>query len=340
MPESSQPGQANFGRAVVARLPAAPGVYRFRDARGRVLYIGRATELRHRVGSYWTNLGDRRHLARMVPQIARVEALTCDSVHEAAWLERNLLERSKPRWNRIRGGLEVPMCIRLEHAGGAPRLSVVHWPPAGFGSGSNSGFGSGSGGDFGPYLGGGRARLAVSGIDRVLPLRYTGDRLGGSQRDMALVRGVDAADRERFLATITAVLHRRPAEVAMVRDQLRAHRDRASERLGFELAARVQQEIEAVDWILSEQKVTALTPAGDGEAYGWADGLLVRFQIRAGRLSGWEQRACSLAAARPHLSRTPAVWQAFATRNAELAARLVAPCVHPGSAGYVRSTQP
>src|SRR5687767_8481942 len=49
-------------RAAVGRLPAAPGVYRFRDARGRALYIGRATALRHRVGSYWTDLGDRRHL--------------------------------------------------------------------------------------------------------------------------------------------------------------------------------------------------------------------------------------------------------------------------------------
>src|SRR5262249_56977330 len=73
-----------------ARLPSTPGVYRFRDAGGRVLYLGRAVQLRRRVGSYWTDLGDRSHLAAMVARIARIEAVSCDSEHEAAWLERNL----------------------------------------------------------------------------------------------------------------------------------------------------------------------------------------------------------------------------------------------------------
>src|SRR5262245_39123062 len=121
--------------SVVARLPGGPGVYRFRDSRDRALYIGRASNLRQRVASYWSDLGDRRHLVRMVPQIARIEAVACDSVHEAAWLERNLLERAKPRWNRVRGGAEVPMCIRVERIAGVPRLVTIHWPQL-IGSGS------------------------------------------------------------------------------------------------------------------------------------------------------------------------------------------------------------
>ena len=44
----------------------------------------------------------------MVPQIARIEGVACDSAHEAAWLERNLLEFRRPRWNRAIGGQEVP----------------------------------------------------------------------------------------------------------------------------------------------------------------------------------------------------------------------------------------
>src|ERR1700761_8486548 len=92
--------------AAVPRLPAEPGVYRFRDARGRVLYVGRATALRARVGSYWSDLRGRRHLTRMVAQVARIEAVACGSVHEAAWLERNLLETAMPRWNRTPGGQE------------------------------------------------------------------------------------------------------------------------------------------------------------------------------------------------------------------------------------------
>ncbi|MCW2577958.1 MAG: Excinuclease subunit domain protein, partial [Modestobacter sp.] len=82
----------------VAALPAAPGVYRFRDDGGRVLYVGRAGELRRRVSSYWGDLRDRRHLRRMMLRVARIEALVCDSAHEAVWAERNLLERSLPPW--------------------------------------------------------------------------------------------------------------------------------------------------------------------------------------------------------------------------------------------------
>ena len=96
-------GQAGAPPAAVAALPQAPGVYRFRDARAGVLYLGRAVNLRRRVASYWGDLGSRGHLASMVARIARVQALVCDSEHEAAWLERNLLERRLPRWNRTAG---------------------------------------------------------------------------------------------------------------------------------------------------------------------------------------------------------------------------------------------
>src|SRR6202167_6297495 len=87
-------------RDQAARLPPAPGVYRFRDAAGRVLYLGRATSLRSRVASYWGDLRGRAHLAPMVARVARVEAVACDSAHEAAWLERNLLQAGKPPWHR------------------------------------------------------------------------------------------------------------------------------------------------------------------------------------------------------------------------------------------------
>jgi excinuclease ABC subunit C len=72
-------------------------VYRFRDAAGKVLYLGRAASLRCRVVSYWGDLGDRAHLAVMVGRIARVEAVVCDSAHEAAWLERDRGASAGPR---------------------------------------------------------------------------------------------------------------------------------------------------------------------------------------------------------------------------------------------------
>src|SRR5258708_17727008 len=146
-------------RAVAARRPSAPGVYRFRDAGARVLYVGRTVDLRRRAGSYWGTLGDRGHLRRMVPRIARVEAVACDSEHEAAWLERNLLERALPSWNRSIGGQEVPLYLRLDGGGGTPPLRAVRDVEP-----------SARARHFGPYLGGGRVRLALSALHRVMPL--------------------------------------------------------------------------------------------------------------------------------------------------------------------------
>jgi excinuclease ABC subunit C len=296
-------------RAALTCLPGGPGVYRFRDAQGRALYVGRAVDLRRRVASYWSELRGRRHLLRMVPQIVGVEAVACDSAHEAAWLERNLLEKSKPRWNRVRGGAEVPVYIRLDAGRGLARLSVVHSGEAG------------EAGVFGPYLGGTQARLAVSALDRVLPLRYTENRLSGSERDMARARGVRMPDREALLASVTAVLRREREAVESVKRQLVSQRDKASANLGFELAARIQQEIEAIDWVAAEQKVT-LPGAGDCEVYGWAGGLLVHFEMRQGRLRTWRQRACGAVAAQGFVDRTPEGWRPFAARSAELALRL------------------
>ena len=297
-------------RHALAQLPAAPGVYRFRGRDGRVLYIGRATELRHRVASYWSDLGDRRRLAPMVRRIDRIEAIACDSVHEAAWLERNLLETTMPRWNRTAGGQEVPVYVRLDARPAAPGVSVVHADRLG-----------GAVQVFGPYLGGLRVRQAVSGLHRILPLAYTARTLSGAEREMARLRGVAEVDRDRVVATIAGVLGREPADVALARTALEHARDRASDALAFELAGRVQAEIDALDWITSPQRVTT-ADAGDLDVYGWHDGLLVRFEVRAGRLCTWTQRPCGDAGAQAHLAATPDAWRGFAQRNAELAVAL------------------
>ena len=111
--------------------------------------------------------------------------------------------------------------------------------------------------------------------------------------------------------------------MASVRTELTARRDAAAAALAFEFAGRLQDELEALDWVAGEQKVTR-APSGqdDADVCGWADGVLVWFEIRGGRMRGWRQRPCGVAAARRHLAGTPPDWAAFARRNAELAARL------------------
>ena len=295
-------------RATVARLPLGPGVYRFRDAAGRILYVGRAVCLRRRVQSYWGDLGGRGHLAPMVARIARVEAVICDSAHEAAWLERNLLQRRLPPWNRCVGGQEAEVWIRLSVQPRYPGLTVVHRPAPG---------------DFGPYLGGQKARDAVSGLGRVLPLAHAADGQAGAERDLARLRGAKPGARTELARAIAAVLGRDRDAVAALRSELTARRTAAAAALAFEFAGKLHAELEALDWITGEQKVTR-APWGqdDADVYGWAAGVLVCFEIRGGRMSGWRQRPCAPAAARRYLDQSPPGWTPFASRNAELAARL------------------
>jgi excinuclease ABC subunit C len=289
-----------------ARLPREPGVYRFRDESGRVLYLGRATDLRSRTASYFGNLGNRPHLHRMVARIARVEAVACASVHEAAWLERNLLEDRMPRWNRTPGGQEVPLYLRLDPSPATPGLHLTHLPEKA---------------THGPFLGGLRTRLAVRALQKIQPLSYAGESLKGAAREMAALYGVRPEDRDRLARALTEILDRRPEAVREALNALSARRDEASAALEFERAAKVQEEIEAVEWLTSVQR--ACCPAAlDCEIHGWSDGVLVSFTMRGGRLSGWRQRACGSRAAGPYLSRTPPTWQNFAQRNAELAAGL------------------
>ena len=73
----------------------------------------------------------------------------------------------------------------------------------------------------------------------------------------------------------------------------------------------------------AEQKVTRADNA-DHDVCGWSDGTLVRFEVRAGRLTNWIQGACKATAARRDLDATPQEWAQFAQRNAVLAASLTA----------------
>lgn len=300
-------------RASASVLPTEPGTYRFRSEAGRVLYVGRAVNLRRRVQSYWGDLGDRPRLYAMVAQIGAIEAVVCDSEHEAAWLERNLLVRHKPRWNRTVGGQETPCWIRLDLRPGRAGLSVVYGvePEA----------------DdvlvVGPYLGSTRTRLAVAALDRAYAVRYAEDRLSGSARDMARIRGVEVADRAWLASQITAVLAREPDALDSALERLAALRDAAAAKLAFETAARIQEESEGLRWAASVQRVTSsVASAGETAFHGWSDGLLVRFGLRDGVLDSWTVRPAGAVTGARRAGETPPEWVEFADRNARLAAAL------------------
>jgi excinuclease ABC subunit C len=294
----------------ITRLPALPGVYRLGAGDGAVLYIGRAAQLRSRVASYWSDLRDREHLRPMVRQVTQIEALVCDSVHEAAWLERNLLEASLPPWNRTKGGQESVVYIRMDLRPPKPGLSVEYVIRD-----------ADEVRHFGPYLGGLRARQAVTGLGRILPLSYTSDRLDGARLDMARARDYLRADQAGIVEAIDAILRRDPVAVSWARAELEELRGRAAQALAFELAGRINDEIDALAWVTSPQKVST-TDGGDFEVFGWSGGVLINLAIRDGRLTEWSQTQCGRPDAATRLAATPPAWAEFAQRNAELAAAL------------------
>ncbi|MCU1372292.1 MAG: exonuclease, polymerase epsilon subunit family [Ilumatobacteraceae bacterium] len=105
------------------RLPRKPGVYLFRDGGGRTLYVGKATDLRSRVRSYFSG-DDRRKVGQLLREVERIDHVVCPSPLEAAVLEVRLIHRLEPRFNRQSTTWRRYSYLKLTDEA-FPRLSVV-----------------------------------------------------------------------------------------------------------------------------------------------------------------------------------------------------------------------
>jgi DNA polymerase-3 subunit epsilon len=152
------PQVAKLGLA--ARLPRAPGVYLFRDATGRVLYVGKAVDLRRRVRSYFSSSGDdRRKIGPMLRSLARIDHVECADELEAAVLEVRLIHRHVPHYNRQAKLWRRYAYVKLTLSEPWPRLAVVRTTPA---DGSLY---------LGPVASARTAHLVVDAIETVVALR-------------------------------------------------------------------------------------------------------------------------------------------------------------------------
>jgi len=105
------------------KLPRSPGVYLFRDAAGRTLYVGKASNLRTRVRSYFSG-DERRKVGQLLRETERIDHVVCPSPLEAAVLEVRLIHRLEPRFNRQLTTWRRYVYLKLTDEK-FPRLSVV-----------------------------------------------------------------------------------------------------------------------------------------------------------------------------------------------------------------------
>src|SRR5918999_1724610 len=113
-------------QATLAKIPTKPGVYLLKDERGRVLYVGKAQNLRNRVRQYWQQSRSATtqplRIEQAMDRVADVEYTITDSVSEALLLEATLIKRHQPRFNvRLKDDKSYPY-IRVTLADDFPRI--------------------------------------------------------------------------------------------------------------------------------------------------------------------------------------------------------------------------
>jgi len=273
----------------VAGLPASPGVYLFKSARGRVLYVGKAQSLRTRVRSYLSPGADGRlRMPKLMERAVDVEVLATASVKDALLLENELIKQHKPPFNvRLRDDKQY-LALRLDPKERWPRLTQVRK------------FARDGAWYFGPYTSSNALREVVSNLRRIFPLRSCSD---ATFRDYAR-RGRPCIEFEMGrclgpcceligpegyaeLVEGTALFLRGRSDELRVDLETRMRQAAAEER--FEEAASLRDQLEAVERTVERQRIVTEHPV-DRDVFGFArDGGEVEIQalfVRDGRVVG------------------------------------------------------
>jgi excinuclease ABC subunit C len=274
-------------RTRLRELPVEPGCYLMRDAEDRILYIGKAKVLRNRVRSYFqSGHGHSPRINLMVRQVCEIEFIVTDSEAEALALESNLIKNHQPHFNvLLKDDKKYPyLCITWSEA--YPRIFITR----------RRRFRSPLDRFYGPYVDVGLLRRTLALVKRVFPLRQRPQPLYRDRTclnyDIGRCPGVcqqkiESEDYHRTLRKVAMIFQGRNDELL---DLLQEQMERYAERLDFEAAARVRDQLQGLDSLTADQKMSLgdSSVSRDGLALA-ADGRVAAvqlFQMRAGKLVG------------------------------------------------------
>jgi excinuclease ABC subunit C len=265
-------------------FPMSPGVYLMKGARGKILYVGKAKNLRSRLSSYFRNdAGLTVKTAALVAKVEGVDVLLTASEKEALLLESSLIKKHRPRYNIVLKDDKNYILFKLDKRSPFPRLAFtrrVERDGAAY---------------FGPFTSAAAARATWKELGRAFPLRKCGDRAMANRVRPCLyhaigqclapcVLAVDPGEYAALVRRVEAFLTGRSAEVLRAVER---EMEQAAEELAFEKAAGLRDLLRAMKKTV-EGQATVLTRLIDIDVVGLAAvptgvGLCVLF-VRQGRL--------------------------------------------------------
>ncbi len=259
MSPNSSPNPNPRVKPILAKLPAKPGVYLMRDERGRVLYVGKAQNLRNRVRQYWQARGASTQPLRIesaLDRVVDVEYTVTDTVSEALLLEGTLIKRHQPRFNvRLKDDKSYPY-IKVTLADDFPRVERTRKLPN---DGSRY---------FGPYASASSVDEAMNLIRRLFPFRTCTIPISEGKR--ALPRPcllyhikrcqgpcIEVISKAAYRADIDQVMLFLEGRQEQVARRLRDEMEAASVATDYERAADLRDKLRAVERTMESQKMAA-----------------------------------------------------------------------------------
>ncbi|MGQ0741391.1 MAG: excinuclease ABC subunit UvrC [Alphaproteobacteria bacterium] len=242
-------------QAYLGTLPSAPGVYRMLNAKGDVLYVGKAANLKKRVAAYAKPAGHAYRIARMIAETAEMIFLTTASETEALLLEANLIKRLKPRYNVLyRDDKSFPfILLRRDHD--FPQIL------------KHRGAKNTKGAYFGPFASAGAVNRTLDTLERAFLLRSCSDAVfDGRTRPCLLYQikrcsapCVGRIDKENYAALVKQAEDFLSGKSRTVQAALAKEMEAASEALEFERAGQLRDRIRAMSHIQLHQGVNPQT---------------------------------------------------------------------------------